>query len=250
MKGLFTFLLVACVTMFAWAQAPQAINYQAVLRDGSGNILASQAANLRFSILQGSITGTAVYVETHAVTTSSFGAFSLGIGSGTATSGTFASIDWANGPYFLKTELDNAGTYVTLSTTQFLSVPYALYAGSVANAPVNVGCFDTLDNSLKTLVAETHTDSDNDGVADRYAVWYDLDSAFYRNFSKEVYIKFFKNGIMLFEGSVMLGPNTIGNINRFGANPTYSLIAGDLFVAEHYFMVRGCTYVHIHTKQL
>jgi uncharacterized protein (TIGR02145 family) len=85
---------------------------------------------MRISILQGSTTGTAVYVETHSPTTNANGLVSIEIGGGTVVSGSFSAINWANGPYYVKTETDPAGgtNYSITGTQQLLSVPYALYA--------------------------------------------------------------------------------------------------------------------------
>lgn len=91
-------LLLATV----YGQAPDKFNYQAVLRDASGNVKANTGANIEISILQGSATGTAVYTETHAATTNAFGLINLEIGNGTLVSGNFSTIDWAVGPYLLK----------------------------------------------------------------------------------------------------------------------------------------------------
>jgi len=54
---------------------------------------------------------------------------SIEIGTG-ATSDDFSAIDWANGPYFIKTETDPTGgtTYTITGTNQLLSVPYAMHA--------------------------------------------------------------------------------------------------------------------------
>ena len=73
------------------AQAPESINYQAVARDNSGNLLANQAIRFRLSILQGSVVGTVVYSETQLKTTNQFGLATLSIGSGTVLSGSFSS---------------------------------------------------------------------------------------------------------------------------------------------------------------
>ena len=56
----------------------------------------------------------------------------LQLGTGTVQSGTFSSIDWGNGPYFVETAADVSGGtgYVTLSTTQVYELPYALYSKS------------------------------------------------------------------------------------------------------------------------
>ena len=112
------------------AQAPESMNYQAVIRNGSGDLVTSQQVGLRIKILQGSATGSSVYEETYSPTTNAYGLVNLQLGTGTVQSGTFSSIDWGNGPYFVETAADVSGgtSYVTLSTTQFMSVPYALYA--------------------------------------------------------------------------------------------------------------------------
>lgn len=125
-----------CVSLFAvlsfqgFSQAPQAFKYQAVARDNSGNILASQAVSFRINILSGSTSGTSVYAETHTATTNAYGLVNLNIGAGTVISGTFSSISWGSNNYFIKVELDPAGgtAYTLMGTTQLLSVPYALYA--------------------------------------------------------------------------------------------------------------------------
>lgn len=113
-----------------YAQAPQRFNYQAVVRDNSGNVLANQTVSLRITLRQGSPSGTIVYQETHSGTTTGIGLVNLQIGAGTVVTGTFSSIDWSAGPYFTELELDPAGgsSYSNMGTQQLLSVPYALFA--------------------------------------------------------------------------------------------------------------------------
>jgi uncharacterized protein (TIGR02145 family) len=137
MKKLILFLFILALTVTAsFAQAPQKFSYQAVVRDASNNLIANQSVGVQISILQGSAAGEAVYVETQNATTNANGLMTLEIGGGTMLSGDFATIDWGDGPYFLKTETDpNGGTNYTIEgTQQLLSVPYALYAGSAANS--------------------------------------------------------------------------------------------------------------------
>lgn len=132
-------VLLIAIALFSMvslqAQAPQGFSYQTVVRNANGTTVNSQSVSFRFTLLQGSQTGTAVYVETHTQTTNDFGLASLSIGTGTAVTGTFSSIDWSQGPYFLKVEADPAGgsSYIDMSTTQLLSVPYALYAETARN---------------------------------------------------------------------------------------------------------------------
>ena len=112
-----------------FAQAPQKMSYQAVIRNTSGSLVSSSSVGMKISILQGTLAGTVVYAETQLVSTNANGLVSLEIGSGTVVLGSFATIDWANGPYFIKTETDpTGGTNYTISgTSELLSVPYALY---------------------------------------------------------------------------------------------------------------------------
>jgi uncharacterized protein (TIGR02145 family) len=117
---------------FTYGQAPSKMSYQAVIRNSSNTLVSNQPVGMRISILQGSASGTAVYVETQTPTTSDNGLVSIEIGGGTVVSGTFATINWANGPYFIKTETDaNGGSnYSITGTSQLLSVPYAFFSGN------------------------------------------------------------------------------------------------------------------------
>jgi hypothetical protein len=87
--------------------------------------------SLRFSILQGSANGTAVYIETVSAATNENGLVTAEIGSGTS-SDDFGSINWADGPFYLETEIDpNGGSMYSISATnQLMSVPYAMHANS------------------------------------------------------------------------------------------------------------------------
>jgi hypothetical protein len=116
----------------ASAQAPQKMSYQAVIRDNSNTLVTNQVVGMRISILQGSANGSASYTETQTPTTNANGLVSIEVGAGTVVSGTFAAINWTNGPYFIKTETDPAGgtNYTISGTSQLLSVPYAMYAAN------------------------------------------------------------------------------------------------------------------------
>jgi hypothetical protein len=136
MKRIFTIIIAGLISASTYAQAPEKMSYQAVVRDGSNALVTSSSIGMQISILQGSSSGTAVYVETQTPTTNSNGLVSIEIGGGTIVSGTFTSIDWANGPYFVKTETDPTGgsTYSITGTSQLLSVPYTLYSKNSESA--------------------------------------------------------------------------------------------------------------------
>jgi uncharacterized protein (TIGR02145 family) len=120
-----------------FAQAPQKMSYQAVIRNSNDSLLISTSVGMRISLLQSSPTGTVVYSEIQTATTNANGLVSLQIGMGTAVSGTFASIDWAAGPYYVKTETDLSGgtNYTIISSNEILSVPYALFSANGTPGP-------------------------------------------------------------------------------------------------------------------
>jgi len=130
MKKLFTLFMIMALTINVFAQVPQKMSYQAVIRDAGSALIKSHAIGMRISILQGSASGTPVYVETQTPTTNANGLVTIEIGGGTIVTGTFASINWLTGTYFIKTETDPTGgtNYSITGTSQVLSVPYALYA--------------------------------------------------------------------------------------------------------------------------
>ena len=130
MRRLFTLCIAVLSTATLWVQSPEQISYQIVIRDAEGKLVANRAVGLKISVLKGAASGSAEYAETHTPTTNINGLVSLAFGNGTVLTGAFATIDWADGPYFIKTEADPDGgtTYTITGTTQLMSVPYALHA--------------------------------------------------------------------------------------------------------------------------
>jgi len=131
-------VLLTCTFLFStlWAQAPQKMSYQAVIRNSSNNLVSMSNIGMQISILQGTENGNAVYVERQFPTTNSNGLVSIEIGKGVVISGVFANIKWSEGEYFIKTETDlNGGAnYTITSTSQLLSVPYALHSKTAESA--------------------------------------------------------------------------------------------------------------------
>lgn len=155
-------IIILCLISFVkgYAQAPHLINYQAIARDGSGNIITSGSIGLKFEILQGSTTGTVAYGETNTASPSAAGIFNVAIGGGTPFSGTLGGVNWATGPYFIRVSIDPTGgtSYTAVGTTQLMSVPYALYAEKAGNStgslPTGTLTGQTLywDNSISQWV--------------------------------------------------------------------------------------------------
>ena len=161
MKNIYLLILLF-IGVAAYAQAPEKMSYQAVLRDANGVILKNQNVSIQFSVLQTSISGTSVYQEDHKLTTNSNGLVSVHIGTGTVNSGDFSTIDWSKGPYFLQSEIDPAGgtNYSIISTTELVSVPYAKYASKAKFADSLIGGVNETDPFFDASVAKGITASD------------------------------------------------------------------------------------------
>lgn len=139
MQRIITICTAILITLNVFAQVPNKMSYQAIIRNNSNALVTNSAVGMRISILQTTPSGTAVYVETQMPTTNANGLVSIEIGAGTLVSGTFSTIDWAHGPYFIKTETDPNGgaNYSIMGSSQLLSVPYALYAENAGNVSDN-----------------------------------------------------------------------------------------------------------------
>ena len=133
---LLLFLMQSLLTI---AQAPQKMSYQAVIRNSGGALVVNQAVGMKISVLQGSTSGNAVFAETHTPTTNANGLVSLEIGTGSPVNGTLAGVNWANGPYYIQSEIDLMGgtNYTLTGAYQLLSVPYALFSEKSGNGVPN-----------------------------------------------------------------------------------------------------------------
>lgn len=135
-----------------FAQVPEKMSYQAIIRNAVGQVLPNQSIAIKASILQGSPAGAAVYSERLTGNTNTNGLVTLEIGSGTVLTGTFNAINWSTGSYYLKTETDLAGgtNYTITGTSQLLSVPYAMFAksaGTVSGGAFVIPYVNTFNNS-------------------------------------------------------------------------------------------------------
>jgi uncharacterized protein (TIGR02145 family) len=135
MKKFYAILCIAIASLTQLqAQAPQGFNYQATVRNSSGDLIVNTNVYFKFNVIQGSQTAVPIFTETHYVPTDDLGQVNLVIGQGTANTGTFLALDWSLGSYYLGIELDTGNGYVAMGTTQLLSVPYALYAENSGNS--------------------------------------------------------------------------------------------------------------------
>ena len=140
--------VILCITIASLtqllAQAPQGFNYQATVRNSTGDLIVNTNVYFKFNVMQGSQTSLPVFTEIHYVPTDDLGQVNLVIGQGTANTGVFSELDWSLGSYYLGIELDTGSGYVAMGTTQLLSVPYALYAENSGNSTTTTPNLDAV----------------------------------------------------------------------------------------------------------
>jgi hypothetical protein len=166
MKRVFTLFPMLATIIILQAQSPNVVHYQAIARDAAGNPILNQPVSFRLTILEGGTTGMSVYTETHQLTTNQFGLVNLEIGNGTIVYGIFADIDWGENTYYLQTEMDPEGgtDYQAMGTSQFLSVPYSLYAKKAGNElPAGIAG-QTLRNNGTSWISDSNVINDGSHV--------------------------------------------------------------------------------------
>jgi hypothetical protein len=237
MKQLFNILVLVLIANVAIAQAPQGIPYQAAARNSSGAILASTAISVRFTIRDSIATGAIKYRETHSVTTTAQGMFSLNVGQGTVVSGTFAGINWATNAKFMQMEMDPAGgsSYIDMGTQQMMSVPYALYAGNfnpsiLGNILPPILASITLKNlylKSRKVVFESNVLSDaGNAVTSRGIIWSTTPNPTIAHTTKTVD----SSGFGFYTSTVLLNPSTIYYIRSYASNTGNTGYSSDLVI--------------------
>ena len=152
MKKILIVFVFLVASQVMWGQSPFAFNFQSVARDLAGNPLTNEPVGFRLSLLQGSSSGTVVFIEEQTTSTNNFGLANIQVGLGTPVLGTLDALNWSNGPYFLQIELDinNGEGYQLMGVSPLTSVPYALHA-KTTEQPGPQG--------LSTLIKTTTLDS-------------------------------------------------------------------------------------------
>ena len=132
MKWIIPFISLVLLTCNTFAQTPEKVSYQAVIRNNNNELVTNSKVNLRIILRQGSPDGYIAYQENHQAMTNVNGLVSLQIGEGNKEFGEFSGIDWSQGPYFIETQIDvkNTHNFSVTGVSEMLSVPYALHAKS------------------------------------------------------------------------------------------------------------------------
>lgn len=237
-KTLYTFIaLLFSASIFA--QAPQSFKYQAIVRDANGQLIVNQQIGIRTSIIQDSVNGYSVYTETFSASSNNFGLVNINIGMGNLNNN-FSSINWANGPFFIKIEMDISGgtSYQYFGTSQLLSVPYSLYSHHADSANFAYTSQDSFNPSYP------------DGFQNITPITFEVNNSTTYTVpdGKHLYIlnifgdsgpvnKLFLNGLKIAAGAFN---NTFDNTSQHLSQPIIAN-AGDVFSTSHtmYWTING-----------
>ena len=205
-------------SIIAFAQSPQRMTYQCVVRNAGGVLVANKSVGIRISIMQGTPEGNVVFQETYNPTpeTNANGLVSIEIGSGLNSVGSFPSINWESGPFFLMTETDPDGgsNYTIAGTSQLLSVPYAIYANKAGN--VFSGDYSDLLNRPALLREETDEFNASSGQTSFTLT---------RTPSTNSKVKMFINGVRISNTAYSITNNVLTYMPVY--NGSYALTSGD-----------------------
>ena len=163
-------LCLLLIPHFGQSQTPpNAFNYSAVARDVQGNPIANQTIGIQITILQNNTLGPIVYSENHFVGTDDFGLFNLVVGGGAIQSGAMATIPWSTDNFYMKVGMDSGGgtNFLTMGTTQLLSVPYALHAKTAEALTGGDGAFSGDYNDLTNAPTNVSTFTNDAGYGQR-----------------------------------------------------------------------------------
>ena len=141
MKKITTILAVILLLAVSMTAQNPKLSYSAVVRNSANELVANENITVAVAIANDA-SGTAVYAETHNVTTNANGMVSLTIGEGTGATGSLADVTWKTAYITATYTLPGGATVV--NTVPVSAVPYALYADNVSAEAVGGAVADYL----------------------------------------------------------------------------------------------------------
>lgn len=142
MKKLFLFIAVLAAIAANAQNSGLGFNYQAVVRNVNGVLLADTDVNLRVSLYPGQNASTPTWVETHAVHTDFSGSFGITVGKGQRENSSlvaeYSDVNFAAVYYWMKIEILEGDTYREVSYSQLPSSPYSEVSHNAILFPAGV----------------------------------------------------------------------------------------------------------------
>ena len=226
-KLYFLALFIALFVSKLAAQAPHGFNYQAVVRNSAGQILSNHEVGIQLNILQGSENGTSVYTYTGQVQTNANGTITIHVGENSAE---YAAINWSNGPYFLRCEIDPTGgsNYLLSTTQQIMSVPYAEYA-AVADRVSSSFSYDEQDPAFRNW------NFDYDSLRNKPTRLSD--------FVNDLHLSDFNNDLVINWDSIVGRPDSLSqffndlNLSDFHNDMNFVFSGDTLFFGDQYIVI-------------
>lgn len=142
MKKIMILAFALSLAILSMAQnSGRGFNYQAVVRNADGMLLANSNVTLRVSLYPGQMASTPTWVEQHSVQTDMSGCFGLTVGHGqretTSIAANFSDVNFEAVYYWMKIEVNEGGNYREVS---FAGLPSSPYCESAFNAnPIPAG---------------------------------------------------------------------------------------------------------------
>lgn len=135
-----SFLLVLMVALMASAQnSGLGFNYQAVVRNVDGMLLANSDVSLRISLYPGQMSSTPTWVETHNAHTDISGSFGITVGKGSrqsnSTVSNYSDINFTAAYYWMRIEILEGSNWREVSYAQLPSSPYSEVAHNASAVP-------------------------------------------------------------------------------------------------------------------
>ncbi|MBN1185003.1 MAG: hypothetical protein JXB49_22145 [Bacteroidales bacterium] len=194
MKKSVVILVLVFFTLTLFAQSPQKMSFQSLIRDNDENPIVEKVIGVKLSILKDYEDGAIEFSEIHKTTTNKNGLMTLEIGNGTAVKGALGEVNWSEGNFYFKIEIDPEGgtNYLLSSTTQVMSVPYALYAEDSDNS-FYANYSDSADYAKKA-------DALNDGGVKGQMLYWDGFNWVYLDPGIDGLILMMKNGVPVWGG--------------------------------------------------
>jgi hypothetical protein len=129
MKRNFVLIVLLGLVINISSQIPDGFSYQAVIRGNDKALIKNQTVSIKATIIRND---EALFTQTQTTTTNENGLLTIIIGNED-----FQTIDWTEGPLFIKTQIDPSGgdNYSIETETQLLSVPYAMAAKTALSVP-------------------------------------------------------------------------------------------------------------------
>lgn len=144
MKKVFIFIafMVAIAANAQQQNSGLGFNYQAVVRNSNGVLLANTMVNLRVSLYPGQYAIAPTWVEIHNDTTDMSGCFGITVGKGERDNSSvvenYSDVNFSAIYYWLKIEILEGNVYREISYSQLPSAPYSEVAHNAIFSPAGV----------------------------------------------------------------------------------------------------------------